>query len=85
MKRVSISFELFEFNVEDLYPVYEQVSCYIIFDVKMRDNSCCKFKMVAGGHKTTTSSLINYYSVVYLYSVSIDLTISAFNDLKVLE
>ena len=33
-----ISFGLYEGNVEDLPPRYQEVGCHVIFDVKMGDN-----------------------------------------------
>ena len=38
MKNVTIYFELYEGNVEDFPPRYQDVSCHIMFDVKMGEN-----------------------------------------------
>ena len=38
MKHVRIYFELYEGNVEDFPPGYQEVSCHIISDVKMGEN-----------------------------------------------
>ena len=57
---MSIDFELYEGNVEDLPPVYQEVSCRIIFDVNMRENFRRKAQMVAGGHNKTTPSSLTY-------------------------
>ena len=38
MKNVRIAFELYEGNVEDLTPGYQELSCHIIFNVNMGDN-----------------------------------------------
>ena len=79
-----INFRLYEGNVEDLPPGYQEVIYHIIFDVKMGKIFCCKHRMISGYHKTTTPYTLNYLSVVYQYSVQISLTTSALNDLKVL-
>ena len=42
MKHERIAFELYEGNVEDLPPRYQEVSCHIIFDINMGDNLHCK-------------------------------------------
>ena len=84
MKNIRIALEIYEGNVEDLPPVYQQVSCHIIFDVKMRENLRCNEQMVAGGNNTTAPSSTNYSSVVSRYSVRIPLTVHALNNLRVL-
>ena len=50
MKNVRIDFELYEGNIEDLPQGYQETSCHIIFDVKIGDNFCHKYRMVLGGH-----------------------------------
>ena len=70
--------------MEELPPGYQEVSCHIIFDIKMGDNFLRKSRMVAGGHNTTTPSSFTYSSVVSWDSVCIALTISVLNDLKIL-
>ena len=37
-ENVRISFELYEFNVKEISPRYQEVSCHIIFDFNMGDN-----------------------------------------------
>ena len=37
-----IDFEIYEGNVEELPPGYQEVSCHIIFDVNIGDNLCRK-------------------------------------------
>ena len=84
MKNVRIAFELYGGNVEKLPLGYQEVSCQIIFNVKMGDNSSQKYRIIAGGHNTTTPSPLNYSSVLSQDSVIIALTMSALSDLNVL-
>ena len=56
----------------------------MIFDVKMGKNFRRKARFVADGHKTKTPEEMTYSSVVSRYSVRIELTIAALNDLDVL-
>ena len=77
MKNSRIASEPYDGIVEDLPPRYQEVSCHIIFDVKMGDNFCRIVRMVAVGHKTTTPSSLTYSSVVSRYSLRIALTLSA--------
>ena len=84
MKKVRITFELYEGNVEDLPPGYKEVSCHMIFDVNMGESFRRKTPMAAGGHNTTTPSPLTYSSVVSRERIRIDLTIYALNGLKVL-
>ena len=79
MKNVRIAFEIYEVNVEDLNPVYQEVSCNIIFDVNMGENFRHKSLTVAVGNNNTTPSTLNYLSVLSWDSVRIALTIYALN------
>ena len=81
---MSFYFELYEGNVEDLPPGYQEVSCHILFDANMGDNFRRKSRMVEVGHKTTTPPSLDYLSVVSWEIVRIALTVAALNDLKVL-
>ena len=47
MKNVNIDFEIDESNVEDLPPGYQEVSCHIIFDLKIGENFRHKYQIVA--------------------------------------
>ena len=60
MKNGRISFEIYEGNMEDLPPGYQEVSCHIIFDVNMGENFRRKAQIVAGGNNTTTPSSLTY-------------------------
>ena len=42
MGKVRIAFDIYEGNMEELPLGYHEVSCHIIFDVKMGDNFRCK-------------------------------------------
>ena len=82
MKNVRISFEIYEGTMEDIPPGYQEVSCHIIFDVKVGENFLHKSQMVSGGHKNTTPSLLNYLLVVSQDSLRTAFKISALNYLK---
>ena len=84
MKFSRIDFEIYEGNVEYLPPVYQEVSCHIIFYVKMGDKFRSKSQMVAVEHKTTAPSPLTYSYVLSQHIVRIYLEISALNDLKIL-
>ena len=83
-ENASIDVELYEGNVEDIPTGYQDVSSSIRFDVNMGENFRRKARMVAGGHKTTAPSSLNYSSVVSWDNVRIDLKIAALNYLKVI-
>ena len=70
--------------MKDIPHGYQEVSCYIIFDVKMEDNFRRKDQMVAGGHNTTTPSSLTYFSFLSQDSVRTALTMAVLNYLKVL-
>ena len=38
MKNAMIAFEIYEGNVEDISPGYQEMNCHIIFDVRMGEN-----------------------------------------------
>ena len=54
MKNVLIYFELYEGNMKNLPPRYQEVNCHIIIDVNRGYNFRHKHQMVARGNKTTT-------------------------------
>ena len=84
MKNVQVSFEAWEGSIADLPPGYQEITCHMIFDVKMGENFRRKARMVADGHRTQTPAAITYSSVVSRDSVHIALTVAALNKLKVL-
>ena len=61
---MSIDFEIYEDNVEDLPLIYQEVSFHIIFDINIEDNFLPKAQVVAGGHNTKILYSITYSSVV---------------------
>ena len=79
-----IAFELFDGEEIDLPPNYKQVTCHMIFDIKMGDNFRRKARMVAGGYVTEVPDVLTYSSIASRDSVRIVFTIAALNDLKVL-
>ena len=60
-----IYFELYEVNVEELPPRYQEVSCHIIFGVSIRENFRRIYQIVVGGHNTAAPSSPNDLSVIY--------------------
>jgi hypothetical protein len=84
MKNVRPAFEVWEKDISELPPGYQQITCHMIFDVKMGENFRRKVRFVADGHKTKTPAAMTYSSVVSRDSVRIALTIAALNDLDIL-
>ena len=58
MENVRTYFELYEGNMEDFPPGYQEVCWHITFDVNMGENFRRKSRMVVGGHKITTSHFL---------------------------
>jgi hypothetical protein len=81
MKNARIDFEILN-GKEDVPPTYQQITCHVIFDVKMEDFRR-KAHFVAGGHTTDTPHAMTYASMVSPESVSISLTLAALNDVEV--
>ena len=84
MKNVRPAFEVWEKDISELPPGYQQITAHMIFDVKMGENFRRKARYVADGHKTKTPAAMCYSSVVSRDSVRIALTIAALNDLDIL-
>jgi hypothetical protein len=84
MKNVRPAFEVWEKDISELPPGYQQITGHMIFDVKMGENFRRKARFVADGHKTKTPAVTCYSSVVSRDSVRIALTIAALNDLDIL-
>ena len=61
---------------------YQEITCHVIFDVKM--DFTRKARFVAGGHTTDTPGSITYSSVVSRDSIRIAFLIAGLNDLDVL-
>jgi Reverse transcriptase (RNA-dependent DNA polymerase) len=85
MRNVRPAFENWEGTKDDIPIGYQEITCHIIFDIKMGENFRRKARFVAGGHTTEVpDNLITYSSVVSRDSVRIALTIAALNDLQVM-
>ena len=84
MKNVRPAFEVWDKGISELPPGYQEISCHMIFDVKMGENFRRKARFVADGHKTKTPAASCYSSVVSRDSVRIALTVAALNDLEIL-
>jgi hypothetical protein len=81
MKNVRIAFKILN-GEEAVPPTYQQITCHMIFDVKMEDFRR-KARFVAGGHTTDTPHAMTYASMVSRESVRIAMTLAALNDLDV--
>ena len=84
MKNIRPYFEVCEKDISAFPPRYQNITCNIIFDVKMGENSLRKARFVADGYKTESPSSITYSTVVSRDSVCICLTIAVLNDLDFL-
>ena len=84
MKNVRPEFEVWEKRKEGLPIDYQEIKCYMIFDIKSGENFRRKARLVGGGHTTTAIASITYLSVVSRDSVQIELTIAALNGLDIL-
>ena len=62
---------------------YQEISCHMVFDIKMDGEFTRKARFVAGGHTTEIPSSITYSSVVSRESVRIAFLIAALNDLQI--
>ena len=81
MENVKIAFQIIP---EDEKPPngFQDVNCYMVFDIKMEDFQR-KVCLVAVGHMTHTPDIITYSSVVMRETVCIALTMVALHDLEV--
>jgi hypothetical protein len=81
IKNVRITFKIL--NGDDAIPsTFQQITCHMIFDVKMEDFRR-KTHFVARGDTTDTPHAMMYTSVLLRESVRIALTLAALNDLDV--
>ena len=78
------AFEVWEKDISELPPGYQNITCHMIFDVKISKNFRRKARFFADGHKTNTPAAMTYLSVVSRDSFRIALKIAALNDLDVL-
>ena len=81
MDAVCVAFKILHGD-EKVPPVFQEIRCHLIFDIKMEDFRR-KARYVAGGHTTEPLATITYTSVVSRESVRIALTLAALNDLQV--
>ena len=84
MKAIRPAFEVWEKDILVLPPVHQNITCHMIFDVKIDKNCRRKSHFFQDSHKTKTQEAIMYSSVVSRDSVRIALTKSALNDLDML-
>ena len=61
---------------------YQEISCHLVFDVKM--DFTRKARFVANGSQTEAPISITYSSVVSSYSVRLAFLIAALNDLDII-
>ena len=84
MKNIRPAFEVWEKDISQIPPGYQQIKCHMVFDVKMGENFRRKAQFVAGGHTTETPSTLTYLSIVYRDSVRIILLVAALNGLIIM-
>ena len=82
MNNVGIAFELHDGNPKELI-FYQEITCHLIFNIKLGENFRRKARYVADGHKTETPDSVTYSSVVSHDSFRICLLIAALNDLDI--
>ena len=81
MKNVKLAFDILPDGQKA--PIgFQQMSCHMIFDVKM-DGFSQKAQLVAGGHMTEVPDVMIYASVVSRETMRIVLTITTLNGLQV--
>ena len=83
-KSISLVFEVWRKEISELPPRYQNITCHMIFDVKMGKNFRRKARFDADGHKTKTPEVMAYSLVVSRDSVWIAMAISVLNELDVL-
>ena len=84
MKNVRPAFEVWEKDISQIPPGYQQIKCHMVFDVKMGENLHQKARFVVGGHTTETPLTLTYSSVVSRDSVRIILPVAALNGLDIM-
>ena len=82
MENVKVAFKLMG-EEDEVPPGYQQMTCHMIFDIKLSEGFRRKARMVAGGHQVDTPAYMTYSSVVSRETVRIVLTLAALNDLEV--
>ena len=84
MENVRLAFEVWEKDISQIPPGYQQIKCHMVFDVKMGENFCRKTRFVVGSHTMETPSTLTYSSVVSRNSVRIILLVVALNGLNIM-
>ena len=84
MKNVRPTFEVWEKDISQIPPGYQQIKCHMVFDAKMGENFRRKARFVAGDHTTETPSTLTYSSVVSRDSVRLILLVAALNGLNIM-
>ena len=84
MKTVRLAFEVWEKDISQIPPSYQQIKCHMVFDVKMGENFRRKAQFAAGGHTTETPLTLTCSSVVSRDSVRIILLVAALNGLNIM-
>jgi len=82
MVNVRIAFKVLS-DDDEIAPGYQQMSCHMIFDIKLSEGFRRKARLVAGGHQVDTPSHLTYATVVSRETVRIALTLAALNGLEV--
>jgi len=82
MKNVKIAFKVMS-DDDVVPPGFQQMTCHMIFDIKLSEGFRRKARMVAGGHQVDTPAYLTYSSVVSRETVRIVLTLAALNGLEV--
>ena len=78
MKNNRYIFDEYNSNPEKLEG-YQEVTAYIIFDIRLWENFCKKSKFTSDGYKVDAPSSITYSSVVSRNSIQIIMTITRSN------
>ena len=84
MNNVRPAFEPWEKPEGDISPVYQDIKCLLIFDIKMGEKFRRKSRFIAGVLMTDTPTKFTYASIVLRDSIRISLTIAALNGLDIL-
>ena len=60
MKNIRLDFEFWYRNISELPPGYQNITCHMIFDVKMGKNFRRKARFVVDGNNNKTPEAITY-------------------------
>ena len=82
MSNVRVAFKTLK-DDDKIPPGYQEMTCHMIFDVKLGEGFRRKARLVAGGHMIDTPAHMTYCSVVSRETVRIALVIAALHDLEV--